>query len=665
MPVSGLFRRGVTAAPPTGARGSRRQSCKPGSPPPACARPPATRAPSRRTATPARCSCGWSAPRDAARARALRRRCSPWPRSPSGGARSSPSTSSSSGWRCTTSCSRCSTTPGCAGGDRRRAGVEGSAARRGRRARGVRRDPRARLPFRAARRRLARARVRSRRLPLRAHPAGRARRGGRREGDSLRPPPRARPGRRVLPRPARWSSSRVELRRIGWALLGAGAALAVGGLIDLYAVDVEWWRGSGAVGYFRYELGFDYHGPGRPARQLGVQHRGRAVPAARRELRQPARDGVRARRRAALRRDRLAGPPAPAARRRARRASARPRSSSRSRARRCSRSPARSSCWRSRSGAGGRSSPPPSCSRPASASRFAFTSVAPETHFFPEDLPYQEEQARKHGDLPGGSSLALNPGEPSLRSHWQSLRDGIETVFEHPQGYGLGNAGAIAVRFGVPLRAGRVELHGDRRRGRARRRAAAHRVEPRAARRARALGVGRHRRHLPGRRGGRRRRARRRARARRPDRRVRRALARLQPLVALRVACRPVRPGADCYLDCTVGIGLACEIELLVPPSGVSSRRSRPRTARSRTLSQKSFRALGVSADVAQALAARDITHAISHPGARHPGRPHGRRRAREGADRLGQDLRLRPADRRARRCGGADADRARARAHA
>ena len=56
--------------------------------------------------------------------------------------------------------------------------------------------------------------------------------------------------------------SRGALRRIGWAVLGAGAALAVGGLVDLYAVDVEWWHGSGAVGYFRYELGFDYHGPG-------------------------------------------------------------------------------------------------------------------------------------------------------------------------------------------------------------------------------------------------------------------------------------------------------------------------------------------------------------------------------------------------------------------
>ena len=50
--------------------------------------------------------------------------------------------------------------------------------------------------------------------------------------------------------------------------------------------------------------------------------------------------------------------------------------------------------------------------------------------------------------------LALNPGEPSLRSHWRNLRDGIETAARHPQGYGLGNAGSTAARFGVPLRAG-------------------------------------------------------------------------------------------------------------------------------------------------------------------------------------------------------------------
>ena len=173
---------------------------------------------------------------------------------------------------------------------------------------------------------------------------------------------------------------------------------------------------------------------------------------------------------------------------------------------------------------------------------FAFTSVAPETHFFPEDLPYQEEQARKHGDLPGGGSLALNPGEPSLRSHWRSLRDGIETVFEHPQGYGLGNAGAIAVRFGVPLRAGESNYTETG-------------VEAGLAGallliawslallvRARALGVGCHGRNVPGGGSGRCSRSRRCSRARRADRCVRRALACLQPLVALRVACRPVRP---------------------------------------------------------------------------------------------------------------------------
>jgi hypothetical protein len=247
--------------------------------------------------------------------------------------------------------------------------------------------------------------------------------------------------------------TRDELRRIGWALLGAGAALAVGGLIDLYAVDVEWWRGSGAVGYFRYELGFDYHGPGGLPdnwafnTEDGLFRRlvasfisplatafalvvvlllsGIAWQETRRRplaialvalcavalLFTLSRSSLLA----------LAGALAVLA-------------------------VALRRWW------------PVAVTALVLAAgvgfAFAFTSVAPETHFFPEDLPYQEEQARKRGDLPGGSSLALNPGEPSLRSHWQSLRDGIETVFEHPQGYGLGNAGAIAVRFDVPLRAG-------------------------------------------------------------------------------------------------------------------------------------------------------------------------------------------------------------------
>jgi O-antigen ligase len=82
----------------------------------------------------------------------------------------------------------------------------------------------------------------------------------------------------------------------------------------------------------------------------------------------------------------------------------------------------------------------------------AFTSIAPETHFFPEDLPYQIEQAKKRGDVPEGT--VLDPGEPSIRSHLDSLRAGLEEIADHPQGYGLGNAGAVSRRFDTDLRAG-------------------------------------------------------------------------------------------------------------------------------------------------------------------------------------------------------------------
>ena len=247
--------------------------------------------------------------------------------------------------------------------------------------------------------------------------------------------------------------TRVELRRIGWTLLGAGAALAVGGLIDLYAVDVEWWRGSGAVGYFRYELGFDYHGPGGlPDNWAFNTEDGlfrRLVASFVSPLATAFALVVALLLAGIAWQDRRHRPLAAVL---------------------VTVCAAGLLFTLSRSSllalAGGFAVLAVALRRwwPVVATAavlaagvsfaFAYTSLAPETHFFPEDLPYQEEQAREHGDLPGGSSLALNPGEPSLRSHWRSLRDGIETVVEHPQGYGLGNAGAIAVRFGVPLRAG-------------------------------------------------------------------------------------------------------------------------------------------------------------------------------------------------------------------
>ncbi len=247
--------------------------------------------------------------------------------------------------------------------------------------------------------------------------------------------------------------SREELRRVGWLLLGAGAALAVGGLVDLYAVDVEWWRGSGAVGYFRYELGFDYHGPGGLPDNWAFNTEDGLFRRLVASFISPLATAF-----ALVVALLFAGIAWQDTRRRplaialiALCAAALLFTLSRSSLLALAGAfvvlaialrrwwPAAVTVVVLAAGIG---------------FAFAFTSVAPETHFFPEDLPYQEEQARKHGDLPGGSSLALNPGEPSLRSHWQSLRDGIETVVEHPQGYGLGNAGAIAVRFGVPLRAG-------------------------------------------------------------------------------------------------------------------------------------------------------------------------------------------------------------------
>jgi hypothetical protein len=247
--------------------------------------------------------------------------------------------------------------------------------------------------------------------------------------------------------------SSEELRRIGWAVLGAGAALAVGGLVDLYAVDVEWWRGSGAVGYFRYELSFDYHGPGGLPDNWAFNTEDGLFRRLVASFISPLGTAF-----ALVVALLLAG------------------IAWQDRARRPLAAALIAVCAAALLFTLSRSSllalagalvvlaialrrwwPVAVTALVLAAGvgfAFAFTSVAPETHFFPEDLPYQEEQARKHGELPGGGSLALNPGEPSLRSHWRSLRDGIETVFEHPQGYGLGNAGAIALRFGAPLRAG-------------------------------------------------------------------------------------------------------------------------------------------------------------------------------------------------------------------
>jgi hypothetical protein len=80
-----------------------------------------------------------------------------------------------------------------------------------------------------------------------------------------------------------------------------------------------------------------------------------------------------------------------------------------------------------------------------------FPHVAPEGKWTKQDLVLQHNIAKQH---PGASGNAGSINEPSIHSHWVSLREGARTVIHHPQGYGLGNAGQTASRTGTPIRAG-------------------------------------------------------------------------------------------------------------------------------------------------------------------------------------------------------------------
>jgi hypothetical protein len=80
-----------------------------------------------------------------------------------------------------------------------------------------------------------------------------------------------------------------------------------------------------------------------------------------------------------------------------------------------------------------------------------FPHVAPEGKWTKQDLVLQHNIAKQH---PGATGNAGSVNEPSIHSHWISLREGVRTVVHHPQGYGLGNAGQTASRTGTPIRAG-------------------------------------------------------------------------------------------------------------------------------------------------------------------------------------------------------------------
>lgn len=81
----------------------------------------------------------------------------------------------------------------------------------------------------------------------------------------------------------------------------------------------------------------------------------------------------------------------------------------------------------------------------------AFPEIGPTTSYTPSELEILRENARRN---PGVDTDPLGAGESSTASHLRSLRDGVEAVLEHPQGFGLGNSGVTAFRTGASIQAG-------------------------------------------------------------------------------------------------------------------------------------------------------------------------------------------------------------------
>lgn len=240
----------------------------------------------------------------------------------------------------------------------------------------------------------------------------------------------------------------VDLRRIGWTIAGVGAAVATWGLVDAYAVPLQWWRESGVPGWFRDELGHPYQGlsglPENFAYNTGdEEHPLRRLvstflsPLATSYLLVVALLLLAVRRRTPWALG-LAVVCAAGLAWTYSRAS-----------------------WLALAVGLGVLALASRRAWPVVAAALviglgvgfakAYPHIGPETKFTASELAYQRDRAQQE---PGRSHDPLSPSESSISSHWRNLRDGVETVVRHPQGYGLGNAGATAQRFGVDLKAG-------------------------------------------------------------------------------------------------------------------------------------------------------------------------------------------------------------------
>jgi hypothetical protein len=241
-----------------------------------------------------------------------------------------------------------------------------------------------------------------------------------------------------------------DVSRLVWTVVGTAAAVAVLGLLDDFFIPISWWRDSAVVDYFHKHLGYDYHGTGGLPENFVFNNGGDAEGFYRRLVSTflgplaSAYTFVVALLLAAafLRRLRILIPLSAAifagllftfsrssllalaaglvvlafVRRR---------------------------WW------------PVAAAIATLAVSVAwvhvFPHVAPQGKWTQQDLVQQRNNAKNQ---PGASSNAGSIDEPSIHSHWISLREGVRTVVHHPQGFGLGNAGQTASRTGTTIKAG-------------------------------------------------------------------------------------------------------------------------------------------------------------------------------------------------------------------
>jgi hypothetical protein len=244
-----------------------------------------------------------------------------------------------------------------------------------------------------------------------------------------------------------------EFRRIATTILATAVGLAVFGLVDIFAIPLSWWRGSGAPGWFRYQLGFNYGGlsylPQNFVYNTGNGHIYRRLVSTFLSPLATSYVFVVAvllavawlmRRRPSL----VIWVPVVAVIL-AGLLWTHSRSSELALALGlCAFAVVRPRAW---------------LPMVATASVVlvisvvfvkAYPHVAPKTSFTATEIKVQDENAKQTGKAAVSGEFT----DSSISSHWASLKAGIATDVHHPQGFGVGNSGSTAERTGLPPETG-------------------------------------------------------------------------------------------------------------------------------------------------------------------------------------------------------------------